>query len=367
MTSMTQDQTDTSIPQVFVLPKAAESLEFTGERYVSSLIGEIQNEHYHRYFYALAFCEGLDVLDVASGEGYGTALLGQVARSVIGVDIDRESVLFANRNYMSRGVSFQLGDATSLPVASQSVDVVVSFETIEHVADQDAFLREIRRVLRPDGVLIMSSPNKDLYLKDAAENPYHLKELDKQEFLDVVSRHFANVTLLEQRAFVGSVIAREGGRLQTSAVEGFGTTDCETFTRGNGVPDAPYLLAVASDKAGQSLRDSLFYNPRWIWQLEELRLRAEAGAKELAAQLEDLGLRAEAEAKELAAENEVLRREISALELSCGKAELAAKIAMQAQRNVGQDEAAILRNSTSWRITAPLRKVAGAVKRLSGR
>ena len=102
-------------------------------------------------------------MDVASGEGYGSFLLGQAARSVVGVDVDQKAVDFANENYMSERVSFRRGDAVKLPIEDQSVDVVVSFETIEHFADQSGFVAEIDRVLRPDGLVIISSPDREIY------------------------------------------------------------------------------------------------------------------------------------------------------------------------------------------------------------
>ena len=82
----------------------------------------------------MRYCAGKDVLDIASGEGYGSAAIGQIARSVVGVDIDTASVDHANRSYGSERVSFREGDATKLPLADGSVDVVVSFETLEHIA-----------------------------------------------------------------------------------------------------------------------------------------------------------------------------------------------------------------------------------------
>ena len=117
-------------------------------------MGDIQSEHFHRYLFALRYCEDKEVLDVASGEGYGSALLGQVARSVIGVDVDMASVDFANAHYLNERVSFRRGDAIALPIADASVDVVVSFETIEHLSDHEIFLTEVRRVLRPGGAML---------------------------------------------------------------------------------------------------------------------------------------------------------------------------------------------------------------------
>ena len=81
-------------------------MQFDGERYTSGIEGPIQREHYHRYLFALHYCEDKDVLDVASGEGYGSFLLGQAARSVSGVDVDQKAVDFANENYMSERVGF---------------------------------------------------------------------------------------------------------------------------------------------------------------------------------------------------------------------------------------------------------------------
>src|SRR5436853_461771 len=113
----------------FKFPMPDERLEWTGERYVSGLGGQIEHEHYHRYLFSLGFCQGKAVLDIACGEGYGSYLLGQVAASVIGVDIDRQVVAWANRHYLNERVSFRQGDATGMPIDSCSIDVVVSFET----------------------------------------------------------------------------------------------------------------------------------------------------------------------------------------------------------------------------------------------
>ncbi|MFC7552845.1 class I SAM-dependent methyltransferase [Pseudoroseomonas wenyumeiae] len=111
--------------------------------------GQIEIEHLHRYFLAREASRGLDVLDIASGEGYGSALLAQVARSVIGVDVAEGAVDYAQQNYKRDNLRFLHGDGRAIPVADASVDVVVSFETLEHLYEQDMFLAECRRVLRP--------------------------------------------------------------------------------------------------------------------------------------------------------------------------------------------------------------------------
>src|SRR5271165_1539742 len=103
-------------------------LTWTGERMVPGQTGAIEAEHFHRYCLARDLCRGLDVLDVASGEGYGSTILAGVARSVIGVDIDEGSVAHAREAYPVDSLRFLCGSAIDLPLENASVDVVVSFE-----------------------------------------------------------------------------------------------------------------------------------------------------------------------------------------------------------------------------------------------
>src|SRR5262245_56593246 len=158
-------------------------LEFTGERFVPGIEGEIAHEHWHRYAFARRFAAGRRVADVACGEGYGSALLADVARDVVGVDIDPEAVAHARNAYAGRtNLRFAEGSATALPLPDASVDVVVSFETLEHLAaaDQPPMVAEFARVLAPAGVLVLSSPNRPEY-SDARgyANPFHRHELDR--------------------------------------------------------------------------------------------------------------------------------------------------------------------------------------------
>ena len=273
-------------PRRFRFPTPPAAMEATGERYVSGLVGDIQSEHYHRYLFALRFCAGSDVLDVASGEGYGSALLGQVAKSVIGVDLDAGSVRFANSHYISERVSFRRADATALPIEDASVDVVVSFETIEHLADHAAFLAEIRRVLRPGGVLVISSPDHAVYSEEAShENPFHVKELRRAEFLALMRENFPQVVLLEQRAIHGSVILRASETGTEAPLEGFDTPDGTLFERSAGVPAAPYLIAVCALGEAPVVPGSVMNTPRLLWHMEEMRQRAEVARDDLAAEL----------------------------------------------------------------------------------
>src|SRR2546429_9906692 len=108
-------------------------MKFTGERFIPGLDGEIRYSHMHRYALAYPLVAGKDVLDIASGEGYGAALMAHAARSVTGVDIDPESIKHARETYESCGnLEFMVGACESIPLSNQSVDVVASFETIEH-------------------------------------------------------------------------------------------------------------------------------------------------------------------------------------------------------------------------------------------
>lgn len=191
-------------------------MEITGERYypqINSILRPfepyISYEHWHRYQYAADFSFGKDVLDVASGEGYGSAHLATVAKSVIGVDLSTEAVKHAIEKYPRPNLNFLSGAADRIPLDDSAVDLVVSFETIEHLdsAAQAGFLREVQRVLRPGGVFLVSSPNRDTYTVDPRHrNPYHLKEFTISEFDNLLREQFSHVQLFAQRVYPASYI-----------------------------------------------------------------------------------------------------------------------------------------------------------------
>lgn len=172
-------------------------LEWTGERMVPEICDrDTILDHVFRYKFAIPFAKGKDVLDIACGEGYGSACLSRLgARSVVGVDIDEETVAHAKIKY---GIEARVGNAESIPANDDEFDLVVSFETIEHVADPAAFLDECARVCRPGGTLVVSTPNKEVYLHDADPNDFHLSEMDAGEFLSLLEKRFSSVELYGQ-------------------------------------------------------------------------------------------------------------------------------------------------------------------------
>lgn len=192
----------------------AESNEFewTGERLTTGKSNEIVIHHLHRYAIALDFVKDKIVLDIASGEGYGSNLMASVAKSVIGADIDEAVVKFAQLKYVKSNLEFRVGSADKMPVENNSIDVVVSFETLEHHDKHEEMFSEIKRVLKKDGVLIMSSPDKLNYTdRPKFNNPFHVKELYREEFKELVEKHFENVRIYYQSVVFGSLVVPENG------------------------------------------------------------------------------------------------------------------------------------------------------------
>lgn len=235
--------------EIFSRERPRSALDFTGERLTTATTGQVEIEHYHRYFLAREICRDKDVLDIASGEGYGSAFLAQVARSVVGVELNPEVAGHAGRVYSRGNLGFVSGDVRSIPLQDASVDVVVSFETLEHVYEHDAFLAEARRVLRPNGVLLISTPDRDIYSpSDSPANPFHVRELTKEEFTSTLRRTFRHVTSLSQRPMIGSVMLSDeipvgGGRPITFERRGE-----DRFEASQGLPRAVYAVALASDQ-----------------------------------------------------------------------------------------------------------------------
>jgi len=181
----------------------------TGERFIPGEMGVNQLEHLNRYYFVVNQFDLKNkiVLDIASGEGYGSSLLAKFAKTVIGVDIDSETVEHAKNKYQRSNLNYILGNAIAIPLADKSVDLVVSFETIEHHDKHIEMILEIKRVLKADGILIISSPDK-YYYSDIVnfKNEFHLKELYNNEFKELMCNNFAKTVFFSQKTFTGSII-----------------------------------------------------------------------------------------------------------------------------------------------------------------
>jgi SAM-dependent methyltransferase len=166
------------------------TLPLTGERTVPGLPAE--NYWYRRheaaYRFALDFVRGRRVLEVGCGEGYGTAALAAVAESVLGLDYDAFTVAHAAAAYPK--VRFARGNLAALPTGTGSLDVVATLQVIEHVWNHHEFVGECLRVLRPGGLLLVTTPNRLTFSPglDAPVNPFHTKEFTAAELRGLLTR-----------------------------------------------------------------------------------------------------------------------------------------------------------------------------------
>lgn len=163
----------------------------TGERMVPEFSrGTLEyGEHVVRYAGAAPIVKNKVVLDIASGSGYGTAMLAKTAKKVFGVDYNNEAIAYAKHMYGAKNITFLQGSATDIPLKDNSVDVVVSFETIEHIEDYQQFMKEIKRVLTKKGLLILSTPNDKEFPEGAH---YHLHEFEQKELEQLVKKYFTS-------------------------------------------------------------------------------------------------------------------------------------------------------------------------------
>ena len=158
-------------------------------------------EHEARYQFAGAFVDGKRVLDIACGAGIGTSyLLRAGARSCTGVDISQEAVNFASEHYP--GPTFLLGDGLNIPLRDESVDVVVSFETLEHVANPSKFVAECYRVLVPGGLFVGSTPHDPVLRWIDPGNPFHLHEFSFRKMVGLLSATFKDTRIFAQSPVV---------------------------------------------------------------------------------------------------------------------------------------------------------------------
>ena len=299
-------------------------VEATGERLVPERQhGELVHaEHLVRYRLAAQLAHSRRVLDAACGEGYGTAMLAAAeASEAVGVDVDEPTIAHAAKRYP--GASFSVGDLTALPFGDGRFDLVVSFETIEHVKEPERALDELRRVLADDGVLLISTPNKHRYL---VENEFHEREFTHEEFVELLSARFPVVELLLQHNWNASLILP---------------------------PD------VAGDADGERAHALELRKTAGIAPGEELYTLALCTGSGKVPQLNALGVAATVdEAHELAARLRAAEVTAASWHDEWQKAKAIAEH--------WNDEYWATRNSVWWRITAPLRRVGELVRRRRG-
>lgn len=186
------------------------------------------------------------MLDIACGEGYGTALIGKHAKKVYGVDIDETCVKWATEQYAVKNnkLEFKHGSVDRIPLPDGSVDVVISFETIEHVdsAVQQLFMEEVKRILKPDGLLIISTPNVINYSeRHEHHNEFHLKEFQKEEFREFLHNHFTYTYHFEQGYEVVSTISGT----DLNSIQKLRAYDWDHDKR---EVNRKYLISIASNK-----------------------------------------------------------------------------------------------------------------------
>lgn len=210
------------------------------------------HEHLHRYTYASQFVNGKCVLDIACGEGYGSWILADAAMEVVGVDKDNHVIEHAQLTYKKDNLKFVVGNLERLPFGSGEFDVVVCFEAIEHVIAQEECIAEARRVLRDNGVLLVSTPPIQDSKKNGDSNPFHLKGLTSQGFKKLLCENFEHVRFVGQEVIFASFIHDISDIDRVSdCIELFYERNDNGYVRilnKSNKRHSDYLLAIASNK-----------------------------------------------------------------------------------------------------------------------
>jgi len=230
------------------LTDAADSgLPLTGERTVPGLA--VENYWFRRhevvYLHCADICAGREVLEAGCGEGYGAALIASVARRVVAVDYDAATVAHVRNRYPR--VQVVTANLASLPVPDATIDVVVNFQVIEHLWDQPQFITECLRVLRPGGLLLMSTPNRITFTpgRDTPVNPFHTRELNAGELRELLTDGGFDIQSMSgvfHGPRLGEMDARHGGSIIDAQIA-------------RAVADAPWPDELLADVAAVASED----------------------------------------------------------------------------------------------------------------
>lgn len=212
-------------------------------------------EHLARYTSVLESVKGKVVLDIASGAGYGTNLIATSAQSVFGVDYSEDAIKYAKNLYKAKNLKFIQGDAQKLPLEDNTIDVVVSLETIEHLKNPEAFVKEVKRVLKKNGQFIVSTPNDDEYIEG---NEFHLHEFNLNELKRLIKKYFKNVEFYYQGSYFSAGVYSKkmfevGGEAPGEFIKTFGQP----------INKSIYFIASASNSDVAKLSETTVVADSW--------------------------------------------------------------------------------------------------------
>jgi len=232
------------------------SKQWSGERLETHITGETMQEHLHRYAISIEMAKNRTVLDIACGEGYGASFLSKVAAKVMAVDVDAATIEKAEEKYKADNLDFISGSILQIPFPDRSFDMITCFETLEHVAEHEEAMTELKRVLKPGGILMISTPDRTNYSeKRNYKNPFHKKELNAEEFKSLIRKFFSSSSFYKQYSVTGSIILRE----DISPFEQHYKGDYKQIQTTND-PGVMYWLAIATDQPGDWPGSSFFHS-----------------------------------------------------------------------------------------------------------
>nr|WP_246429706.1 methyltransferase domain-containing protein [Prosthecomicrobium pneumaticum] len=365
------------------------------ERFSPEMSGRIAYEHLHRYAACRPFAEDRTVLDLGCGVGYGTALLGARAARIEGLDHDPATIAEAERHYGGADrIAFRVGDATALPYAAASFDLVVAFEIIEHVdaPAQQRLVAEIRRVLRPGGLAIVSTPNRPVYGRAVPVNVFHRREMDREEFVGLLQPCFPHLHLLGQRMGVASWVGPLDEVTAPPPLPLVGRRLDAGFAVERGGPpiwEPEYFLAFCADRPISEAAEAISTLSRSdddLWEAQNRTLLWASGLHEEDEALRRINAENERRLAALTGERNMLAeaRDARAVELEhtraalqalrtgqAERADAAMRAAVEAQARAGTKALAELRADTEARLALAearahvLRERLGAEKRLA--
>ena len=238
-------------------PVSDREMKFTGERFVPGKAEflHLYQEHMVRYMFATQLTKKKRVLDLGCGCGYGSYYVAKKgASTVIGVDRSDEAIEFSRRRFAANNLTFLLADARNLPFSSMRFDVVTAFELIEHIKDYSEMLKEAKRLLTRNGILVLSTPNKETY---KTKDEFHIKEFTLEELRKTLGRFFKHVKIMSQEYPSGLAIRSTTTFAKTdSDVDEIEAKALPRLSAGK--TDTLYFVVVCSQRSLRNIREFLY-------------------------------------------------------------------------------------------------------------